>query len=111
MSEQDILDGLEIDAVSSEVETDPDRNAMRKKYTLQLDELSYKFKKITHPYSLLILMVWISGITFVCYILKDYAFFRNTFDALIKVLSYIATFVFSSIFTWFLENYSKQKDD
>ena len=35
----------------------------------------------------------------------------ETYNLLSKALSYVATFVFSSIFTWFLENHNKIKKD
>lgn len=106
----DILKGLEISAAQeniSETDSDPDRNALHKKYILKLDELSFKFKTWTHPFRLLQAMLVLSAVTFLAYIFRGLSYISDAYELLHTLLGYIATFVFSSIFTWFLENYGK----
>ena len=109
-----ILDGLEIPSSQeniNDLNDDPDRRALRKRYLLQLDELSFKFRICTHPFRLFQSMIILSSITFITYIFRNYNCVCDAYKLLHNLLGYIATFVFSSIFTWFLENYGKNKDD
>ncbi len=106
----DILKGLEISTTQeniNEIDNDPDRNALHKKYILKLEELSFKFRVWTHPFKLLQAMLILSSITFLAYIFRNISYINDAYEILYTLLGYIATFVFSSIFTWFLENYGK----
>ncbi len=110
----DILEGLEISDSqenTNEINDDPDRNALRKKYLLRLDELSFKFRIWTHPFRLLQAMLILAFLTFVAYIFRNHNCINDAYRLLHSLLGYIATFVFSSIFTWFLENYNKGGDN
>ncbi len=110
----DILEGLEIPNSQenvNEINNDPDRNALRKKYLLKLDELSFRFRTWTHPFRLLQFMLILAVVTSVAYIFRGCNYVKDAYELLHTLLGYIATFVFSSIFTWFLENFGKDRND
>lgn len=90
-------------------------------YELQLEQqrraiekLNHYFRVFTHPFVLMIILV-ILGIAFcVFYVMSkstNVTWAVHAADLLGKVLSYVATAVFSSVFTWFMENHSKIKSD
>ena len=79
-----------------------------------IEKLNHWFRIITHPFILTAVLV-VLGTTFcVFYVMSkssDIQWVKSAADLLRTVLSYVATFVFSSVFTWFLGNYSKLKSD
>jgi hypothetical protein len=81
----DILEGLEISDSqenTNEINDDPDRNALRKKYLLRLDELSFKFRIWTHPFRLLQTMLILAFLTFVAYIFRNHNCINDAYKLL-----------------------------
>lgn len=85
-----------------------------KQHRSTIEKLNHWFRIITHPFILTTVLV-VLGTTFcVFYVMSkssDIQWVKPAVDLLRTVLSYVATFVFSSVFTWFLSNYSKLKSD
>ena len=94
----------------------PDRvfERQKKRHRNTIELLNHYFRVCTHPFVLMVILV-VLGITFsVFHIMSKSTDIKWAFHAaelLGKILSYVATSVFSSIFTWFLENHGKLKEN
>lgn len=102
-----------IDIKDSDVDVyDANYVKQTKKHRNSLERLNHLFRIFTHPFILLAFLTLLSIAYCVFYIMTESStieWVKPAKELLATILSYVATFVFSSIFTWFLENYSKIK--
>ena len=79
-----------------------------------IEKLNHYFRVSTHPFVLTIILILLGLIFSVFYIMAestDIIWVSPAAELIGKILSYVATAVFSSVFTWFMESHSKIKSD
>ena len=102
--------------IDSDTSNNPDpifeRNKQKHRNTIET--LNHYFRVCTHPFALMLTLIALGSAFCVFYILSESTetnWASHTAGLLGKILSYVATAVFSSIFTWFMENHDKLKQD
>ena len=96
-----------------EFNPDKDYEAQKKLHRSTIERLNHYFRVCTHPFVLMVALVAIAVAFCVFRIMAEsssVAWAEPAAEIVSAVLSYGATAVFSSVFTWFLENYPKMKD-
>lgn len=100
--------------IISEIDYDALYSNSQKKHRNTIDSLNHWFRIATHPFILMVFLVFVGVLFLVASTFADAlakTWIINLAAQLKTFLSYLATFVFSSMFTWFLENYSKIKEN
>lgn len=99
-------------ASNSDIDAEIEISKRRHKKTIET--LNHWFRICTHPFILTVALLAV-GIAFcIFYIVSKSSGTKWTSYAAElsgKILSYVATAVFSSMFTWFIENHDKLKDE
>lgn len=99
----------------SSPDIDPDENYKNqiKQHRNTIEKLNHYFRICSHPFILTIILIFLGILFCAFYILAKATSIEwiTSFKELLgKILSYVATVVFSSLFTWFIENHDKLKN-